>query len=679
MNMPRTPTGKDRFVLAFQEGLIALVPFVILWSVLTLLSQGALYFGWEQYRIYAVITVLSKGLYRFISIAAILSLTYRFALRYDVERAQAMLLAISVFLSSRVLMSLATHAKSNLLSLPYSIDLWQIGLSIASVFLLKTLSPYLQLALPCEGTTTYSCQVLRHLYTFIASYVALLSAWWVLYPAGGQIAAAVAKLTTVLPGGLLLGLRTLTAQLLWFTGVHGTRVVNSLFGSVLRQREIFPNLSYMQFYRMFGLAGGSGMGLSLLIALYMNRRDRQGIRLARISTPFVIFNINTLLVYCLPIVLNRFMWLPFVFGPLANITIAYGFLSLFPVTFQPVSIHWMVPTLVDTWIAGGGSLRPVLLQVSLVALNVAVYLPPVKKLANTRSGTYHQNRLSQNLALPDTLQVHHGVVLQRVQREIIESNHRLDKIIGMLSSETLFVYYQPKINARSKICTGFEALLRVKLPQSPVQGPFFLPDMENAGLAPTVDLWVCNQVQKHLQGWSDPNEVPNIGINLHPDTINDSETIAKIADLLAGYPIEFEVIERSFLERANTVRNLEYLKQRGFRIAIDDFGQGYSSYRFLSFVDVDTVKIDRSLIESLQRPKGKLIWEHMVAFYHGLGIQVVAEGVETEEQVQILSDIGVDVIQGFVFSRAIPLEKARVYPRPSQSRRSDLGTLSHPV
>ena len=677
MSVPQFSTDKDRFVLALQEGLIALVPFVILWSILTLLSQGALYFGWEQYRIYSVITVLSKGLNRFISIAAILSLTYRFALRYDVERAQAMLLAISVFLSSRVLISLASHQKSNLLSLPYNIDLWQIGLSIASVFLLKALSPYLQLALQCEGTTTYSCQVLRHLYTFIASYVVLLSAWWVLYPVGGQITAAAAKLAAVLPGGLLLGLRTLAAQLLWFMGVHGAQMMNSLLGPVLRQREIFPNLSYMQFYRMFGLAGGSGMGLSLLIALYLNRRDRQGMHLARISTPFVIFNIDTLLVYCLPIVLNRFMWLPFVFGPLANITIAYGFLALFPVAFQPVSVHWMMPTFADAWIAGGGSLRPVLLQVFLVALNVAMYLPFVKKFANTRSGGYHRNRLSQNLALPESLQVHHGVVLQKVQREIIESNRRLDRIIGMLSPKTLFVYYQPKINTRSKICMGFEALLRVKLPDEPLWGPFFLPDMENAGLAPTVDLWVCNQVHKHLQEWSDPNEVPNIGINLHPDTINDSETIERIVDLLVGYPIEFEVIERSFLEGTNTVRNLEYLKQRGFRIAIDDFGQGYSSYRFLSLVEVDTVKIDKSLIASLQHPKGKLIWEHMVAFYHGLGIQVVAEGVETEEQVQILGDIGVDVMQGFVFSGAVPLEKARTYRRPSQSRRSDLGMLSH--
>lgn len=661
MNSSRFTTGKTRFVLALQEGLIALAPFVILSSILTLLSQGAIYFGWNDYTIFSIITTLSRGLYRFISIAVVLSLAYRFALRYDVERAQAMLLAISVFLSSRVLLAWASQDQSDLFSLPYRIDLWQISLPIASVFLLKTLSPYLGLSIQCENTSSYSCQVLRHLYTFLVSYVVMLSVWWILHPVEEQVTTTTRQIATMLPGGLLLGIRTLVAQSLWLVGVHGARMANSLLGPTLRQQEIFPNLSYMQFYRIFGLAGGSGMGLSLLIALYANRRDRRGLRLARISTPFVIFNTNTILIYCLPVVLNRFVWLPFLFVPLINIAIAYVFLTLFPVAFQPTVVHWMMPTFADAWIVGGGSLSVVFLQFFLVVLSAVIYFPFVKRFANTRSETYQQERLNRNLELPETLQVDYGITLQKVQREIIESNLRLDQIIGTLSPETLFVYYQPKVNAQSQVCTGFEALLRVKLPHEPLKGPFFLPDIENAGLAPTIDLWVCHQVHQHLHGWDETGVIPNISINLHPDTINDPKTVTKIADLLAGYPIEFEIIERSFLEGANTVQNITTLKQHGFRIAIDDFGQGYSSYRFLSLVDIDTVKIDQSLITLLQHQKGTLIWKHMVTFYHGLGVQIVAEGVETEEQSQVLSDMGVDLIQGFFFSEAIPIEKAYTY------------------
>jgi len=133
---------------------------------------------------------------------------------------------------------------------------------------------------------------------------------------------------------------------------------------------------------------------------------------------------------------------------------------------------------------------------------------------------------------------------------------------------------------------------------------------------------------------------------------------------LKGYPIEFEIIERSLLKGQHSVDNLKRLKQHGFRLAVDDFGQGYSSYRFLSQVDVDTVKADLSLMDLLEHAKGQRIWEHMIGLCHRLNLQIIAEGVETAEQVRILSQMGVDAIQGFFFSQALPMDEIPDFQPP---------------
>jgi len=650
---------ETRFAIALQEALIALAPFVILASFLTLVSQLPPYLGWTNQGFLSTLADLASGLRPFISIAIVLSLAYHFARRYDVEPVQAMLLSLAVFLNSRVLLQGVS------ISLPSNIDIWQLTIPIASVFLLKILLPILSLPLDPKNCITYSCRVLRHFYAFLASYIILLAGWWILHYLGVTLASYIRHSVSTIPSGILLGLRTLISQASWLVGIHGNRLANSLFGMSLYSREIFPHLTYGQFYRLFAVSGGSGMGLALLLALYLGAKDQHSLQIARVSTPFVFFNINTIIIYCLPIVFNRFFVLPFLLIPLINLTLAYILLSVTSVTFYAAKIPWTTPVFIDAWIAGNGNVWLLLLQLFLLLLDTLIYLPFVKRFSYTRSATYHQDRLNRSLELPESLHIQQSLSLHKVQHEIIEANLRLDDIIDLLSPQSLYIYYQPKIGVQSKTCEGVEALLRVQRPKGELSSPFFLQDIENAGLSPILDVWVCHQVKEHLQIWEAQGFTPStVSINLHPDTINNTEAINKIIRLLKGYPIEFEIIERSLLKGQHSVDNLKRLKQHGFRLAVDDFGQGYSSYRFLSQVDVDTVKADLSLMDLLEHAKGQRIWEHMIGLCHRLNLQIIAEGVETAEQVRILSQMGVDAIQGFFFSQALPMDEIPDFQPP---------------
>ncbi len=672
--MDLSPHFKEsRFVVALQEALIALAPFAILMSFLTLLAQIPLYVHWAfPPNLFQTLNFLSRGMQQLMSIATVVSVSYHFAVRYDAERMLAMLLGLAVFLSTLVLSASRT---SPLLVLPFSLDIWQIVIPIASVFLMKALAPYLAIPLDEEKCSTYACRVLRHLYTFALSYSLLLGVWLGLNRPIAVFTEYSHRLLAFLPAHFLVEVRTLLAQSFWFMGIQGSRVANALMGPSLLQQEIFPNLSLVEFYRLFASAGGTGMGIALIIALYLNHKDRHGLRIAHISTPFVIFNINTFVIYCFPVVLNRFLLIPFFLVPLLTSLIAYVFLSIFPTTFYTSRVHWTMPVFVNAWIVGKGNIWLLLLQAFLVAVGVAVYFPFVKRFSATRSLDYHLKNLYLNLGLPESLHVHQGLSLHKAQHEIIEANLRLNEIIHLLSTKTLLVYYQPKIDVRNQRCVGFEALLRVRLSDGTVTGPFFLRDIENAGLSPTIDLWVAREVERHLRAWRAKGFASHISINLHPDTINSVEVVRQLVSLLEGEPIEFEIIERSFLGGSDIAHNLEMLKQHGFRIAIDDFGRGYSSYRFLSEVDVDTVKTDKSLIPLLQHAKGVMIWEHMIDLCHRLHLTTIAEGVETEEQARRLAQMGIDIIQGYYFSKAIPMQLVPQYvPLSAQTLGAKAGT-----
>jgi EAL domain-containing protein (putative c-di-GMP-specific phosphodiesterase class I) len=197
---------------------------------------------------------------------------------------------------------------------------------------------------------------------------------------------------------------------------------------------------------------------------------------------------------------------------------------------------------------------------------------------------------------------------------------------------------------------------------SPVR---FIPIAEESGLIVPLGRWILSTACAQLKRWQEQYSRPlKIAVNLSGRQLKQTDLLPMIAEVLheTGLDpecLELELTESMLMETVeNTIALLQHLKDLGVSLAIDDFGTGYSSLSYLTRFPIDTLKIDRSFVRDLEADKNDAtIVEAIVAMAHSLGLQVVAEGVETEFQQQFLTDRGCDQFQGFLFSKPVYAEE----------------------
>jgi len=230
---------------------------------------------------------------------------------------------------------------------------------------------------------------------------------------------------------------------------------------------------------------------------------------------------------------------------------------------------------------------------------------------------------------------------------------------------------------------GFEALLRFNSQRlGNVPPSCFIPFAEEANLIVEIGEWVLREVCRQSREWAESgNAVVPISVNISSSQFardDFADTVAKILreSGMLGTNLVLELTESIVMQGfAETSRQMERLRRLGVRIAIDDFGTGYSSLCYLHRLPIDVLKIDRSFIHSMNEPHGSLpIVEAVVLMAHALGLQVVAEGVETAEQLMTLRQRGCDVIQGYFFSRPVQAKMAAAFLKPKKLQRGN-----HPV
>ena len=225
------------------------------------------------------------------------------------------------------------------------------------------------------------------------------------------------------------------------------------------------------------------------------------------------------------------------------------------------------------------------------------------------------------------------------------------------------LHYQPKACLHTGRVTGVEALLRWERPGHGLVSPGdFVPLLEDTGLIVPVGEWVIFEACRQIAAWRASGRDPvSIAINISarqfaaPDL---GTIVKKVLDQQAADPrlIELELTESLLMVNTEeAVRALEYLKSLGLRLSIDDFGTGYSSLSYLKRFPIDALKIDRSFIDEITTDVGDAtITRAVIGMAHNLGLKVVAEGVETEEQISFLSANGCDEAQGYYFARPRP-------------------------
>lgn len=234
-----------------------------------------------------------------------------------------------------------------------------------------------------------------------------------------------------------------------------------------------------------------------------------------------------------------------------------------------------------------------------------------------------------------------------------------------LVREELLLFFQPKVDIQTGRLRGMEALVRWQHPQRGMVPPGdFIPLAEERGLIGAIGRWVIHAACRQIQAWRQAGlDVPTVAVNLSARQFADNTLIADLQNALKRYDvqptdIEVELTESVLMaepERANEI--LQRLHGMGVRISIDDFGTGYSSLSYLKRFPAETVKIDRSFVRGLPTDKDDTaITQAVIAMAHSLGLNVVAEGVETEAQLAALRQMGCDEAQGYLTGRPMPAD-----------------------
>ncbi len=244
------------------------------------------------------------------------------------------------------------------------------------------------------------------------------------------------------------------------------------------------------------------------------------------------------------------------------------------------------------------------------------------------------------------------------------------EISAALTNDEFVLYFQPQLNLITNRLEGVEALVRWRHPEKGLLFPNeFLEDIEKLGLNSIFDNYILEKACQIIERWFEQyKRRVTIAVNITAVEFQDSRLVANIQGLLFKYNVppkclDLEITENIVMTDIKTAMNtIVTLQNMGIKVSIDDFGTGYSSLAYLRELPIDKIKIDRSFITEVASNDSDLtIVKSMIELSHGLGKRVLAEGVETREQLELLRNIGCDAVQGFFISRPVPESELAKY------------------
>ena len=253
----------------------------------------------------------------------------------------------------------------------------------------------------------------------------------------------------------------------------------------------------------------------------------------------------------------------------------------------------------------------------------------------------------------------------------LENNHvLLAEVQAGLERDEFIYYLQPKCNLNTGKIVGLESLVRWKHPEKGIVAPgYFIPVMESNGLITELDMKVWEQVCQTLQDWiKSGHKVIPISVNVSSVDIYAIDVVEHFKNLVRKYElppeyVELEITESAYVEEYKVITGVaEALRNAGFTVLMDDFGSGYSSLNMLKDVNVDVLKIDMKFLKMDENTmdKGMGILEAVTRMANIMGLRMIAEGVETEDQINYLLNMGCIYGQGYFFYKPLPVEEIKI-------------------
>ena len=481
-----------------------------------------------------------------------------------------------------------------------------------------------------------------------------------------------------LPNGFFKGFFfVFMSSFLWFFGIHGSdtleEVMQTHFAVNLETNRAAveaglpaTEIITKEFFDCFVLIGGCGAAICLLIAILVSSRNRAHRGLGYTAAFPMLFNINELMVFGLPIIFNPIMLIPFITVPLVCYSVAYAAIASGIVPMITSEVEWTTPIILGG-LKSTGSFAGSLLQIFNVILGVLIYLPFVKlldKQAEERQKSNYADFIKYFCENESELATVRLTAQSNVYGDVAKS---LCADLKHVLKNKISLAYQPQYNYEGK-CIGAEALLRynhhllgaiypplvIKLAD---EGGF-LPDLEEAVLTSALEdrEKLIARFGKNVQ----------LSVNVTGTTIVTQRFLQFCRklhenDKLNGLDLCVEVTEQAALSFSEeSIAVLKSLRQMGVSLSIDDFSMGKTSLTYLKDNLFDEIKLDGSLVKGLSTHKNcREIIQSITQLASSLDLTVLAEYVETEEERNTLHDIGCDCYQGYLYSPAVFLDEQK--------------------
>jgi diguanylate cyclase (GGDEF)-like protein len=252
---------------------------------------------------------------------------------------------------------------------------------------------------------------------------------------------------------------------------------------------------------------------------------------------------------------------------------------------------------------------------------------------------------------------------QHMEAEVVMGIQLEDALKTAIKNEEFYLMFQPQYKTDGKKLRGFEALLRLDSSLLGMVSPArFIPEAEKNGLIKEIGDWVLRtSIQKFKKLKDDFDQEVVLSINISVVQLTDPNFLNQVKEILEkekpkGFKLEFEITESHFISDQEQVIDVLYrLKDLGITIALDDFGTGYASLSYLQHIPLDILKIDKSFIDLISNSleEEKMMVAPLIEMSHQWGVEVVAEGVETVDQLHYLEDHDCDYLQGFLFNKPL--------------------------
>lgn len=307
--------------------------------------------------------------------------------------------------------------------------------------------------------------------------------------------------------------------------------------------------------------------------------------------------------------------------------------------------------------------QQVLERVSTADKVVQLLMRVLLKRLRARNNQFASTGSSPDLELENDITAQTALDKIRLENQIFQA----------FQNREFELFYQPIVNLKNKTITGCEALLRWNSPQLGLVSPnLFIDIIENSSMVIPIGHWIINQALKdlsniktHLEGLNKRkvSEDFMMSINIsgrqftHSDFINNLEDLREKHEL-PTHNIKLEITERIMMDGALAIESLNQCKNMGYAISIDDFGTGFSGLQYLTQMPISFLKIDRSFVmKILSDPKSKAVVSSIIHLAHAMDIEVIAEGIEHNEEALVLETLGARYGQGYLFSKPVDVTR----------------------